>query len=900
MTRRSPLPLLRAALVLLPAICVVALTWFVTLNAQPPATALPTGVAGQVRRQAAAMDHRLNEMIRTWRQDPRHFSVASWNSLLSAADGRRPDVLLVSPQGVIIDATGPGVVGLDVHGRDWFRSAQDRASRGDTGAVTTVGVDSALHDWHLRVARWLPGPNNRFDGVLMADTTLDALNGLFRQAPPLTGATGSLLDAHTALWLQAGAVTLLVLLLSALLLAWSERARRQRFGFARERGMLAVTNGELHAARARADAKAAQLEATVTGISDGVALLDAQLRLVEWNQHFAELAGVPARLLRSGTSMEEILQAQAEAGEFGHVAVQAEVARRLAVLRTLCGEQTAERTRPDGRVIELRRNPLPDGGFVTLYRDVTGRRRAETAMREARALAEAATAAKSRFVAIVSHEIRSPLGALLNTLQLLGGGSLPASQQALLRMAHQSGEALLGLINDILDMSSMEAGQLALRPSAFVLAPLLDSVVDMFQAQAAERGITLRLAIDPSLPAEMYADPGRLRQVLINLLANAVKFGIPGPVALLARQDADEHGRSLLSVAVRDRGPVIEEAGRARLFRPFSRLDLTGGEPLGSGLGLAICRYLVTLMGGEIGCRTWLAEDGHAGNEFWINLPLTPVPVAVRRQSTAPETSARLLLPRTRVLLVEDSPANQMVTALLLRREGHLVDVADTGEAALHVVAQLPYDLVFTDIHLPGMGGLELAGRIRALPGAGGAVPIVALSANTGPDDRLACERAGILELIDKPVALADLLAALGRHVWRGRPAHLATLQPAAALPALPLLAEERISELRTHLPPNALRDMVQGCLIDLQARLPALRRALLAGNSAEAANQAHAMVGMAAGYGMATLEARLRALMVAARGPHAGAATELLRQLELDMGHSAQALREALQIELV
>ena len=268
----------------------------------------------------------------------------------------------------------------------------------------------------------------------------------------------------------------------------------------------------------------------------------------------------------------------------------------------------------------------------------------------------------------------------------------------------------------------------------------------------------------------MYADPGRLRQVLINLLSNAVKFGIPGPVMLLARGERDAHGRNRLLLAVRDRGPVIEEAGRARLFRPFSRLDLTGGEPLGSGLGLAICRYLVTLMGGEIGCRTWVSEDGHAGNEFWVRLPQAPLPAGARPRSATPDAPPRLVLPRTRILLVEDIAANQLITALLLRREGHMVDVAGTGEAALRAVGRLPYDLVFTDLHLPGIDGFELARQIRALPGAAGAVPIVALTANTGPDDRLDCERAGIGDLLDKPVALADLVAALGRHVWRGRP----------------------------------------------------------------------------------------------------------------------------------
>ena len=907
MKPRTPWPLLRAAFVLLPACCLIALVWVLTLDSlgtappTPPAPGASGGVAEQVQQQIATLEQRLQVLAQAWETDPTHFDLKSWRQALIAPGGAPPDLLLVDPQGVVRQTTIPGDTGLQVHDQDYFRAALEHATNHDRAAVSSVRVDPSLREWRIRIARWLRDPDGGFAGVIVADAPLLAIETLFRQPiPPLSETAVPLLSWQTEAKLYAAIVSGLLLLLAGLIFAWTETARRREAVFESERDMLAAANAQLDGARTHADAKAAQLEATVAGMSDGVALIDAQLCLAEWNQRFAEIAGVPADLLRAGTPMEQILRAQAEAGQFGRVHVQTEVARRMAALRATRDAVTVERARPDGHVIELRRNRLPNGGFVTLYRDVTERRQAENAMREARALAEAATAAKSRFVAIVSHEIRSPLGALLNTLRLLGDGSLAPAQQALLRMARQSGEALYGLINDILDMSSMEAGQLTLRPSAFVLAPLLESVVDIFQTQAAERGITLRLATDPDMPPEMYGDPGRLRQVLINLLSNAVKFGIPGPVMLLARADRDAHGHNRLLLAVRDRGPVIEEAGRARLFRAFSRLDLTGGEPLGSGLGLAICRYLVTLMGGEIGCRTWVSEDGHAGNEFWVRLPQAPLPAGARPRSATTDASPRLVLPRSRILLVEDIAANQLITALLLRREGHLVDVADTGEAALRAVGRLPYDLVFTDLHLPGIDGFELARQIRALPGAAGAVPLVALTANTGPDDRLACERAGIGDLLDKPVALADLVAALVRHVWRGRPVRPVALQPVVPLPTAPVLAADRIRELRSHLPPDALRSMVQECLVDLQTRLPALRHALQMGDSAATASQAHAMVGMAAGYGMAALEARLRALMTAARGPHQAAAAELLEQLEADLAQSARALREALQIEMV
>ncbi len=702
--------------------------------------------------------------------------------------------------------------------------------------------------------------------------------------------------------LFAGCISVLIMALAGMLLLVLALARRRQASLAFDRAMLTSANSHLEIARAHADAKTAQLEATLDGMSDGVVMMDAQLCLVQWNRHFPEIAGVPRQLLRVGLPIEDILRAQAKAGQSGPVDVEAEVAQRMALLRSGGHLGTMERTRPDGRTIELRTNRLPDGGFVTLYADVTARRQSEDALRDASAIAEAAAAAKSRFVAIVSHEIRTPLNALLATLTLLHDVGLPPAQQALLDMSRQSGDALLGLINDILEMSRMEAGQLSLRPSVFVLRGLLDSVIEIFRPQAAERGIVLGLAASPELPRELYADLGRLRQVLINLLSNAVKFGQPGAVGLLAGQEQDANGRPVLHLAVRDRGPVIEPAGRARLFRQFSRLE--GGDPgvdesLGFGLGLAICRQLVSLMGGEIGCEPWMAEDGRAGNEFWVRLPIAPLP-DIQQQPTGAEFPARRILPRTRILLVEDILANQLVTAALLRREGHLVDIAGDGGEALQAVAHLPYDLVFMDIFMPGMSRFEVARRIRAMPAPAGSMPIVALTANMSPDDQALCREAGMNRLLGKPVAVPELVQALAELAWRGLPERSAAVRAAAAPPHNPVLSTVRIGELRSSLQGDMLAGMVEECLIDLQARLPMLRRAMQAGNSDEVAAQAHAMVGMAAGYGMAALEARLRALMLAARGSDTARAAALAVELDAELSMAANALREALAIEMV
>lgn len=805
---------------------------------------------------------------------------------------------------------------------DLFRTAR----LGNDSLVELVG----LRDGRVRAAVGgaVGSPDERISGTPMFRALTHAPNGVwagpsapddtvrmtaFRQIPGrdlavVVGVNAADALAPSRAWARqahifAGIITVLVLAMAGVIWRYATLGRRRQAMLAHEQAMLAAANAQLAFAKAQADAKSAQLRVTLEGMSDGISMLDGQLCLMAWNQHFADIAGVPAGILRVGLPVEEILRAQARSGQFGPVDVEAEVARRVALLRSDSRIGTVQRLRPDGHTIELRRNRLPDGGAVTVYSDVTARKQHEDALREARAVAESATQAKSRFVAIVSHEIRTPLNALLSSLTLLNESHLPDGQQVLLDAARQSGGALLGLINDILDMSRMEAGQLTLRPSIFTLRNLLDGIVDMFRSQAAERRIALNLAIAADLPADLYADPGRLRQVLINLLSNALKFGQAGTVDLVAARVRDAANGPMLRLAVRDGGPAIDAEGRARLFKPFSRLEsaeASPSEPLGSGLGLAICRQIVSLMGGEIGCDPWTGPQGTEGNEFWLLVPIAPLPAAGRLPA-AGDAPPRRVLPRTRVLLVEDTVANQLVTATLLRREGHLVDIAGNGPQALRMIAQAPYDLVFLDIFMPGLTGYDVARRIRALPPPAGTMPLVALTANVSPDDQALCREAGMNRLLGKPVSLPEMTQALADLVWRGFPRRTAeTRASAPAVPATPLLAAPRIEELRGSLPGDMLNGMVEECLVDLQARLPGLRRAMEARDATEIAAQAHAMVGMAAGYGMASLERRLRDVMEAARGGDTGRVAALLGTLDGELSLAAAALREALAIELV
>lgn len=702
----------------------------------------------------------------------------------------------------------------------------------------------------------------------------------------------------------AGSIVILLLTMGGLLLRGTELARARGEAQAADHAMLAATNAQLQVAKAEADAKAEQLEAALGGMTDGIYMMDAQFCLVEWNARFPDLAGIPPELPRVGLPMEEILRAQANAGLFGDVDSETEVARRMAIFRTL-QFGTTERTRPDGRTIELRRRALPDGGFVTLYSDITEHKRVEAALREARANAESANAAKSRFVAIVSHEIRTPLNALLNTLRLLDDSALSPSQRGLVAMASQSGDALSSLINDILEMSRMEAGQLTLRSSDFELRPMLDGALEIFRGQAAARGIIMNLSVADDVPQLVSMDGGRLRQILLNLLSNAVKFAEPGNVVLaVARDWSNRKTAGGLRLEVRDPGPVIAADDRARLFQPFSRLDRHDVDrTIGTGLGLSICHHLATLMGGDIGCEPWSNGDA-GGNAFWLTLPETvivaPVPSATPPQAAEIPAAdlPRRRPPRTRILVVEDVRANQVIAATLLRRAGHSVDIASNGAEAIDAVQQKQYDLVFMDIFMPGMSGQEATRHIRELPGIVGQVPILALTANTAPEDEVLFLSAGMNGVVGKPVSMPELQAALTRFVWPGHPSGGIVVRkrthPDDDIGTI--LSMERIEELRTNLPADVLGTLVEECLNDLHERMPPFRRALASAVAFEIEEQAHTIAGVAAGYGLASLESKARAIMAAAKAGDTASFETAFAEAEAELTRGGAALRQILQ----
>jgi len=379
---------------------------------------------------------------------------------------------------------------------------------------------------------------------------------------------------------------------------------------------------------------------------------------------------------------------------------------------------------------------------------------------EAKDAAEAASRAKASFLAMMSHEIRTPMNGILGMAGLLNGCRLdPEARDYAQTIAHSS-ETLLGILDSILDFTKLDAGKLELEQSVFDLPRLIQGVGDLMMASARKKGLSLSIDVFPDVPRWVHSDPLRLRQILLNLIGNAVKFTEKGGVKVRVspqRATLPTQDLRLINFVVEDSGVGMEDAVREKLFAEFTQADSSISRRFGgSGLGLSICQKLAALLGGSI---TVESQPG-VGSKFTLSAPFG------RRAAPDLESEVTpLAAPPSRILVAEDEPTNRNVISVLLHRAGHQVDLVEDGAAAIESAAAGGYDLILMDMRMPGIDGLEATRRIRALPPPLGRVPIVALTANAMREDQQNCLDAGMDDFLAKPFSpnrlhrvLADIL----------------------------------------------------------------------------------------------------------------------------------------------
>jgi signal transduction histidine kinase/ActR/RegA family two-component response regulator len=625
------------------------------------------------------------------------------------------------------------------------------------GLVVTLERDDA----ELLVS--VPSSEVRLGRRLATPLPVEALNGAAVRAAGRLDAAPSVMAARTSLY-RSVRISAAIPEETALL-AWKQY-RMQVWSVAAGFGtMLLFAGCAAHwqirrIARARVDIARAKaiLDRALASMADGFLLCDAQDRVIAWNSRYLEMFPWLIPVLEVGVSFESIVDIAAGA----LIADPGEVEQRIAWRTTRLahhrsGDGMFELEIRDGSVIHVIERRTGDGGTVSVMRDIT---LAERELTRAKVAAEASNLAKSQFLAAMSHEIRTPLNGVLGMNSLLLKTDLTEEQRTYARTIRSSGKALLTLINDILDLSRVEAGRMELLIAEFDPHRLVEDVTTSIAARAHEKGLRFDVQYQRGLPAVLLGDEGRLRQVFFNLIGNAVKFTQHGSVFVQLNHRPIDADHLELHIAVTDTGIGISASTLPTLFECFRQADSGIARRYGgSGLGLAISKRLVDLMGGRIDVDT---EVGR-GSTFHVRMALERGHSPRLISSYSHFDAAGDMVQGLHILVAEDNEVNQLVVSAMLAHMGHTCDVVADGFQAVAKVATGVYDIVLMDIQMPTLDGLAATRRIRGLGTHAARIPIVALTANAMTEDRDAHIEAGMDDHVPKPIEAKELARAITR-----------------------------------------------------------------------------------------------------------------------------------------
>jgi PAS domain S-box-containing protein len=690
---------------------------------------------------------------------------------------------------------------------------------------------------------------------------------------------------------------------------WSERGPTESLRLV-QFALLAIASTSLLFAVLFAERRGilARLNDAIDSMSEGFILFDRNDTFVLCNQKYREMFAGSADLLAPGSSFEDIVREGAKRGQYAAAIGKVEewVAESIRHHRNT-GDRFVHQV-GEGRWVQVCERRTHDGGYVGVRTDVTDLKQQEVALkhsedqlkatvaklehseselkRQTSALQElveqnsrqreeamAANRAKSEFLATMSHEIRSPLNGIIGYTDLLLDSPLSPEQRTHANTVLQCGTALVTVINDVLDFSKIEAGKFDLVIEQFDLIETIEGVASITRAAAENKGLRLSVVIGEGVPNTVVGDPNRFRQIILNLVTNAVKFTNEGGVAIHADMISATAERAMIRVTVSDTGIGIPADAQSRLFEKFYQVG-NGQRTGGTGLGLAISKNLVELMGGKIEFESTVGT----GSRFWFTVDFG----RGERQASSPEVrqiSVGVDAP-ARILLVDDLDVNRDLAMTYLTKAGHSVDTAVDGAEAVAAVAAGEYDVVLMDVQMPVMDGLEATARIRSMPAPRCDVPIIAMTAYATRQDVERCVAIGMNAHISKPINKRTLLQAVGSHAGH---------KPVAAEPELPrgeaaLFNAADLDMLERDVGQKKMRQLLASILGRLEATVEQFHRDVTEGGFSHIQCEAHKLASSTGLIGMARLSGLFGMLevqaSVAAQGKNRDQLMDLVQQV--------------------